>query len=108
MANKYITATVLTGALLGAVSAAHAQSASLVNVDLRNARILNNLAKNLSVDITNVPITVQVPLALAATVCEVDVDVLTASLDRGPTVCAAQSTSNALDRKVLRVINLSR
>jgi hypothetical protein len=106
MTVKYITGLVAAGILLGSV-AAHAQSASLVNVDLRNARILNNIANDLSIDITNVPITVQVPLSLAANVCEVDVNVLAQSLERGTTTCTAQSTSNALNRRVQRVVNLN-
>jgi hypothetical protein len=35
-----------------------AQQAGLVNVDLRNAKILSNIANHLNVNISNVPITV--------------------------------------------------
>jgi len=62
--------------------AAPAQAQSLVNVDLRNARVLNNIANNLSVDIRNVPITVQVPISVAANVCQVTVAVLSNALNR--------------------------
>ena len=43
----------------------------VVNVDLRNARELNNIANNLQVAVSNVPITVQTPINVAAQVCGV-------------------------------------
>lgn len=87
MTYKHVSGLVLAGALLGLSSAANAQSASLVNVDLRNADILNNIANNLSVDVSNVPVTVLVPVALAANVCDIDVSVLANTLKNGTTTC---------------------
>ena len=83
-----------------------ASAQSLVNVDLRNANILSNIANHLSVNISNVPITVQAPISVAAVVCAVSVDVLSTTLRRGNTSCYAQSTSGALNKIVQKVINL--
>lgn len=84
---------------------ASAQQTGLVNVDLRNARILNNIANHLSVNISNIPITVQAPIDVAANVCAVSVDVLSQALNKGSANCYAQSTSTALNRIVQRLIN---
>lgn len=107
MYNKALSGAILAVALASPLAQAHAQSAGLVNVDLRNARILNNVANDLSIDISNIPITVQVPINVAANVCNVDVAVLATSLEKGVTSCYAQGTSTALNRKVQRVVNLN-
>jgi hypothetical protein len=78
----------------------------VVNVDLRNAKILQNIANHLSVNISNIPITVQVPISVAANVCDVNVAVLTAAITKGGASCYAQSTSAALNKIVQKVINL--
>jgi len=81
-------------------------AAGLVNVDLRNARVLQNIANHLSVNISNVPITVQVPVSVAAVVCDVNIAVLLAAINKGGASCYAQSTSAALNTIVQKVINL--
>ena len=43
-------------------SSSPASALVVVNVDLRNARVLNNIANNLQVAVSNVPITVQAPV----------------------------------------------
>lgn len=107
MNKTYVFGAVLAGSLLGTLGAANAQSAGLVNVDLRNAKILNNVANDLSIDISNIPVTVQVPIDLAANVCQIDVAVLAKIVDKGPASCYAQGTSSALNRRVQRVVNLT-
>ena len=88
------------------VSQASAQQTGLVNVDLRNARILENIANHLNVSVSNVPITVQAPISVAATVCQVTVAVLSTAINKGGASCYAQSTSSALNKIVQNVINL--
>jgi len=78
----------------------------VVNVDLRNARVLQNIANHLSVNISNIPITVQVPISVAANVCDVDIAILTTAFNKGGATCFAQSSSTALNKIVQRVINL--
>lgn len=93
-------------AVLSCSVPASAQDAGVVNVDLRNARILSNIANHLSVNISNIPITVQAPISVAANVCQVAVAVLANAINRGGASCYAQSSSAALNKIVQRVINL--
>ena len=65
----------------------------VVNVDLRNARVLNNIANNLQVAVSNVPITVQAPINVAAQVCGVAANVLATSFARGGATCTAYQSS---------------
>jgi hypothetical protein len=88
------------------VSQASAQQIGLVNVDLRNANILSNIANHLNVSVSNVPITVQAPISVAAVVCQVTVAVLANAINRGGASCYAQSTSSALNKIVQNVINV--
>ena len=78
----------------------------VVNVDLRNARVLNNIANNLQVAVSNVPITVQALANVAAQVYGVTANILAASFARGGATCTAYQSSRALNRIVQRVINL--
>jgi len=96
-------------AVLGTSAPSFAQQAPqlvLVNVDLRNARILQNIANHLNVNVSNVPITVQVPVDVAANVCDVTVDVLSTSFKHGGASCYAQNTSGALNKIVQAVMNV--
>jgi hypothetical protein len=72
----------------------------VVNVDLRNARILTNLARDLHVNVSNIPITVQAPINVAAIVCQVNAVILSQAFAAGPSSCYAQQTSTALNRIV--------
>src|SRR5436190_13165042 len=68
------------------------------NLDLRNARVLSNIANNLNVAVSNVPITVQAPISVAAVVCQVTVAVLSTAINKGGASCYAQSTALKQDR----------
>jgi len=85
----------------GGVTAVMAQQSGLVNVDISN--VANNIAKNISVDVSQIPVTVQVPIGVAANVCGVNANVL-AQQGAGTANCAAKTTSTALDQVVLRQI----
>ena len=93
-------------AVLGYSLPSSAQQTGLVNVDLRNAKILNNVANHLNVNVSDVPITVQVPIDVAANVCGVAIDLLSKAVNRGGASCYAQGNSKALDKAVQRVMNL--
>ena len=62
---------------------------SLVNVDLRN--VLNNLALDLHLDRANVPINAQIPITLAANICGVNINILSASTG-GSANCTATTS----------------
>ena len=75
---------------------------SLVTVNLQN--VLNNLSASLQVNRDNIPVTAQVPIAVAASVCGVSVDVLAASAANGKASCTATTTSPQLTQAVQQQI----
>lgn len=70
---------------------------SLANVDLSN--VLNDLSLDLHIDKANIPINAQIPVTLAANICGVSINVLSASGGAKPT-CTAKSTSPELEQAV--------
>ena len=94
-------------ALLAAceIQPAQAQQSGLVNVDISN--VANNIARNINVDVSQIPVTVQAPIGIAANVCGVNANVL-AQQGAGAAQCTATSTSNALDNLVQRQIKSNR
>src|SRR4029079_8430577 len=58
---------------------------TLVSVNLQN--VLNNLSACVQVNRDNIPVTAQVPIAVAASVCGVSVDVLAAAVANGKGSC---------------------
>jgi hypothetical protein len=69
----------------------------LVTVNVSNIAIV--LADVLDVDVSQVPVTVQVPVGVAANVCDVSANVLAQQADDAAP-CDAQSNSTALTRFV--------
>lgn len=84
---------------------AEAQQSGLVNVDVSN--VANNIARNINVDVSQIPVTVQAPIGIAANVCGVNANVL-AQQGAGAAQCTATSTSNALDNLVQRQLKSNR
>jgi hypothetical protein len=105
--TKAWVAVPFTAALLsfGTAAPAFAQIVgdSLVTVNIQN--VANNIAQNLSVDVSQIPVTVEAPIGIAANVCDVSAAVL-AEQDRSGdgATCTATSTSTALNRIVQREI----
>lgn len=87
----------LAAAALAAIAApATAQQSGLVNVDVSN--VLNNLDLDLLNNSLNNN-TVQVPIGIAATVCDVSANVLAAQRKSdSPATCTAKTTSVALKK----------
>lgn len=82
---------------------ATAQQSGLVNVSLSNVDVLNNLARDLKVNVSQIPVNVQVPVGIAAAVCEVNANVLAQQKKApGGSTCAAKNNSDALNRIVQR------
>lgn len=69
----------------------------LVKVNLRN--VLNHLAVDLKIDKANVPVTIQLPVQVAANVCGVSVNVLSVSTG-GKAQCTAKSAPMELTQAV--------
>jgi len=89
-----------------AVTPAFAQQSGdgLVTVNISN--VANNIARDLDVNVSNIPVTVQVPVSVAASVCNVSVNVLSGPSVGGITPsCNATSTNDALNDIVQGLLN---
>lgn len=75
---------------------------ALVSVNLQN--VLNNLSVELNVNRNNIPVTAQVPIDVAASVCGVSVSALAASVASGRATCTATTTSAQLSQSVQQQI----
>ena len=75
----------------------------LVDVTIQDVSILNNFLNDTQIAaLNNVgPITVQVPIGVAATVCDVNAAVLADQEKAGGATCAAKSGSKALAQNVI-------
>ncbi len=83
---------------VGSNTAVQAQT-GLISVDLRN--VTNDIAKDINVDVNQIPPTVQAPVSVATLVCGIAADVLGAQAASGTGSCMARGTSSALDQIVL-------
>lgn len=74
----------------------------LVVVDLTNADVLNNLAQNLKVNVSDISAlnNVSVPIGLAAAICDVNANVLAGQKKTGSPTCTAKNSTSALQSAV--------
>ena len=80
------------------------QSGGLVNVTVQDVAVLNNFLNGAQIAALNnlgVPITVQVPVGVAANVCGISAAVLGKSTTQ-PATCTAKSGSRALAQNVIK------
>lgn len=68
---------------------------NLVNVNLSDIKL--DVAKNINVDVSQVPVTVQAPIDVAAAVCGVSVDALTSQVQQGNNTCKATTDNAAIN-----------
>ena len=71
---------------------------SLINVNLSNIRA--EIAKNVDLNLEDVPITIQLPITVAANVCGVDVNLLSVNAASGGNTCTAVTSSPTLEQTV--------
>ena len=72
---------------------------SLVSVDLSN--VLNDLALDLNIDKSNIPINAQIPVTIAANVCGVSINILSVGAGGGSSQgCTANSISPELKQYI--------
>ena len=77
--------------------------ASLINVDLRN--VLNDLALDLKIDKSSIPINAQIPINVAANVCGVSINILSIGAGGGSSQgCTANSISPELAQYIQQQI----
>ena len=91
-----------TGGTTAGTTGGGASIPALVSVNLQN--VLNDLSVSLQVNRNNIPVTAQVPIAVAASVCGVSVDVIAASAANGHATCTATTTSPQLTQAVQQQI----
>jgi hypothetical protein len=96
--NRFIVATTSLVALAGVSHAQTNNFEGLVNVNIQD--VLQDIAVDLNVSDTNIPVTLQVPISLAANVCDVSVNVLSAQVASGDASCAAVTGSQELTQIV--------
>src|SRR5215212_158055 len=96
MKARSIAAVIGMSAFLA--TGAFAQGGGLVNVSVNN--VANDIARNINVDVSQIPVTVQVPIGVAATVCGIAANVLGTQGAAGNAACTASSTSTALNNIV--------
>ena len=102
--KKLMIAAVAATGLASLSVPAVAQQSGLVNVRITDVSILNNFLNDTQIAALNnvsVPVTVQVPIGVAANVCNVSAAVLAQGGPAGGT-CDAQSGSRALAQVVNR------
>lgn len=101
---RKLTLAVASAALAFSAAPALAQNNGLVVVDLSNANVelLNNLAQNLNIQNVNVlrDVQVQVPIGIAAAICDVNANVLAKQRKNSNFKCTAQNQTTALTNAV--------
>ena len=87
-------------------AAAQIQAGNLVNVNVSQVMLQDIVSdNNIDVDVT-APITVQLPISVAANVCDVAVNVLARQGAGSKTAtCDAKSRSDALNQQAIRVLS---
>ena len=95
MKNLVAVSAVVFGFALSPALAQDTAQGGLVNVSLSNVK--PEIAKNINVDVSQVPVTVQVPVGIAANVCGVEANVLAKKGPGGAAECTAKNTSSALN-----------
>ena len=100
--NKLMLAAAAAAATIAVPASAQTQN-GLVNVTIADVSILNNFLNDTQIAALNnlsVPLTVQVPVGVAANVCDVSANVLASQKKSGTPTCAAKSGSKALAQGV--------
>jgi hypothetical protein len=95
---RNVLAIAASATLLAAAPVAMAQQSGLVNVEISN--VANDIARNLSVDVSQIPVSVQVPVGVAANVCGVAANVLAQQKGATSGGCTAKNSSTALNEVV--------
>jgi len=96
------TLAAIGAATLLASPFALAQQSGLVDVDIKN--VVNDIAQKLTVDVSQIPLTVLVPVDVAANVCGIAANVLRQQVASGAATCTATGTSTALNETVQKQV----
>lgn len=87
-----------------AATPALAQQSGLVNIDLSNLSVLEKaeIAKDINLNVSDIPVNVQVPVSVAAAICNVPVSVLAQTKIKGDAACSPTAGSTALNSAILK------
>jgi hypothetical protein len=88
----------------GGIASAQTPDA-LINVNIQD--VLQDIAVDLNVSENSIPVNVQLPINLAANVCDVDVSVLSAKVETGDATCVAVTGSQEVTQIVSQQIDAS-
>ena len=99
-----------TKALIGASillafgTAASAQQNGLVNINLGDISVAERaeIAKDINLNVSQIPVTLQVPVSVAAAICNVPVSVLARTKNKGDAACSPTAGSTALNQAILK------
>ena len=95
--STWIRCAVAAAFLASGATALAQQQSGLVNVNVSNVAV--DLADLLDVNVSPIPVNVQVPIGVAANVCGVAANVLASNIAQtGDASCDATTTSTALAR----------
>ncbi len=94
----------IAAAAVLAASPALAQQAGLVNIDLSNLSVADRaeIAKDININVSDIPVNVQVPVSVAAAICNVPVSVLAQTKVKGDAACSPTAGSTALNSAILK------
>lgn len=96
----------VSASLLAWSGIASAQTSdALINVNIQD--VLQDIAVDLNVSENSIPVNVQLPINLAANVCDVDVSVLSAKVETGDATCVAVTGSQEVTQIVSQQIDAS-
>ena len=105
MFKRTLVAAAAVSMTLAMPAAAQQAGAALVNVQIGDVAVLNDFLNESQVAALNnlgVPVSVQVPIGIAANVCDVSANVLAAQAKGGGATCDAKSGSRALAQNVIK------
>lgn len=95
---------IIAAAAVLAATPAIAQQAGLVNIDLSGLSIAERaeIAKDINVNVSDIPVNIQVPVSVAAAICNVPVSVLAQTKVKGDAACSPTAGSTALNSAILK------
>jgi hypothetical protein len=100
MTRRCIAVAAFASIALSSAAFAQPKQSGLVNVDLSNLK--PEIAKDINVNASQIPVNVQVPVDVAATVCGVDANVLARQGVGSAPTCQAKNKSQALNDVIQR------
>lgn len=103
--RKMMIAAAMAAATTAPAMAQIGNSQGLVTVTVQDVTILDDFLNDTQIaalNNLNVPITAQVPISVAANVCDTTVAALSAQRKQGDAACTAESGSDALAKQVVR------